>query len=105
MTVPECTDCGACCHSDDPHWIQVFEVDARRMDPPATRLTHHLDGRRFMRFAAGRCEALVIGDGARCSIYEQRPDACRWLTRGSSTCRAILAARLGQDGSSVLSPR
>jgi uncharacterized protein len=87
--VPACTDCGACCWSPDPRWIAVFEADAARMDARTLALTTVIDGRRHMRME-GRCAAL---DGTRCTIYPMRPDACRWLERGSSTCRTLIAAR------------
>jgi hypothetical protein len=68
-------------------------VDEARLDARALPLTTVVDGRRFMRFQppSGACAALVE-DGNRllCSIYDQRPDACRWLVPGSGPC---LAAR------------
>lgn len=63
------------------------------MDSVALALTVTRDDRHFMRFASGRCEALR-SEGGRllCSIYAQRPDACRWLERGSGMCLDVLAA-------------
>lgn len=92
----DCTRCGACCFSTSPSYIAVFGIDRERMDERALALTVMRDGARFMRFAAGRCAALVdAGDesGPRliCGIYPMRPDACRWLERGSGVCREILA--------------
>src|SRR5690606_26720245 len=78
--LPACEDCGACCWSPDTRWIAVFEADARRMDAPAVALTAVIDGRRYLRMEGGRCAALR---GTRCAIYPMRPDACRWLERGS----------------------
>jgi len=92
----DCTACGACCFSNRGDYIAVFAVDEARMDQVARALTRVTDGRRFMRFAHGRCAALSVG-GERlvCSIYPMRPDACRWLERGGSECRAQFA-RKGQ---------
>lgn len=67
----------------------MFEVDADRMDMHALQLTVERNGRRFMRMEGGRCAAL---EGTRCAIYVIRPDACRWLERGSAVCREILEA-------------
>lgn len=90
--VPACTECGACCSSRDPRWIAVFEGDRERMDDRALALTVELEGRRYMRMdPAQGCAALV---GRRCGIYAVRPDACRWLERGSSVCRSLIELRL-----------
>jgi hypothetical protein len=95
--VPECTACGACCFSTLPEYIRVFGVDCDRMDGRARAMTHFIDNQCFMRIEGGRCVALVIETGERqgansgarflCSIYEQRPDCCRALERGSGACR------------------
>jgi uncharacterized protein len=94
VIVPEdCTSCGACCHSDQSDYIAVFGVDEARMDARALALTEQRDGRRFMRFAGGRCIALEEAQGRwLCAIYGMRPDACRWLERGSGTCQQMIAA-------------
>ena len=98
MDPPECTACGACCMSQQPHYIRVFAVDARRMDK-STRALHVVDdGVASLRFENGRCLALEVKDdnaerSARCTIYEQRPDACRWLVRGSHACLEHIAAK------------
>ncbi len=104
--VPECTRCGACCFSERDDYIEVFAVDLARMDDAARALTHTRDGRRFMRFAAGRCTALARdGDRLVCAIYPMRPDACRWLQRESGECLAQVTekrpralALLARDG-------
>ncbi|MEM1032473.1 MAG: YkgJ family cysteine cluster protein [Myxococcota bacterium] len=99
---PACTACGGCCHSDDPRWIQVFGADEDRLtaDERETLTVVAEDGARFMRFVARgsgaprRCIALrVDATGARCGIYARRPDACRWLQRGSGLCRELIVLR------------
>lgn len=57
-------------------------------------LTAEVDGQRVMRFSQGRCVALEQVEGRwLCQIYPERPDACRWLERGSGTCLEIIQAR------------
>jgi hypothetical protein len=88
---PECTACGACCFSDLPEYVRVFGVDYDRMGDRARSFTEFLGHRCFMRVEGGRCAALVIDPAARtftCAIYDERPDCCRALERGSGACRA-----------------
>jgi len=90
----DCTTCGACCWSDEPRYIRVFAADERRMGREALALTEIVEGQRAMRFVGGRCVALQQVDGRwLCRIYRERPDACRWLERGSGTCLDIIQAR------------
>lgn len=64
------------------------------MDEAALALTETDGDRRIMRFEEGRCLALDLREGRfRCRIYPMRPDACRWLERGSGICRSMIAAR------------
>lgn len=92
--VPACTACGACCFSTLPEYVRVFGFDWDRMGDAARELTHFIGNRCYMRLEEGRCAALRIDPeaegGARftCAIYEERPDACRALERGSGACRA-----------------
>jgi Fe-S-cluster containining protein len=84
----ECTSCGCCCFSTAPEYIRVFEVDEARMGGAELAFTEEVEGKRVMRFRDGRCGALEVRDGRYlCSIYEMRPDACRWLEPGSGACR------------------
>jgi Fe-S-cluster containining protein len=63
------------------------------MDARARALTVERDGAVFMRFEGGRCAALRSEDGRHtCAIYAVRPDACRWLERGSGVCCDIISA-------------
>ncbi len=89
--VPECTSCGVCCFSRAPDYLRVFGSDYERLGDHAPRLTEFIDNRAYMRLTEGHCAALTYhAESARflCSIYEQRPDVCRALERGSGQCRA-----------------
>ena len=91
--LPPCTSCGGCCFSTEPGYIGVYSVDLARMDERAVSYTAVAGGKRFMRFDGGRCSALQINAAAgrcACAIYEQRPDACRWLSRGSAACLSMV---------------
>lgn len=92
--VPACLDCGACCFSTLPEYVRVFGVDHDRMGDEARAVTTFIGNRCYLRMAGGRCSALALeaGEGGRprfrCTIYEERPDVCRSLDRGSGQCRA-----------------
>lgn len=88
--VPECTACGTCCFSTLPEYIRVFGIDWDRMGDEARALTHFLGNRCYMRLDGAHCVALRVEPGGPrflCAIYEERPDACRSLERGSGACR------------------
>lgn len=88
--VPECTRCGACCFSDLPEYVRVFGVDWDRMGEEARAFTTFLGNRCYMKMEGGRCAALVLDTRENrflCAIYEERPDVCRSLERGSGACR------------------
>lgn len=89
--VPACTACGACCFSELPEYVRVFGGDWERMSDRARTYADFRGQSCFMRIEGGRCAALVIDPVARsftCAIYEERPDVCRSLARGSGACRA-----------------
>lgn len=93
--VPECTACGACCFSTLPEYVRVFGCDWDRMDDRARGYAEFLGNRCYMRLDQGHCAALGIdlgGPGGAprflCAIYEQRPDVCHSLERGSGACHA-----------------
>src|SRR5690606_34324222 len=88
---PECIDCGACCFSNLPDYLQISGRDYERLGERAVELTHFIENRAYMRLQDGRCTALVVDvekGQLLCSVYEDRPDVCRWLERGSSHCVA-----------------
>lgn len=77
----DCRTCGACCKG--------LEVDLGFGDDIPEALVK--DDRLFgllMRTRKGRCIAFrgTIGEKARCSIYEDRPQVCRDFEPGCDTC-------------------
>ncbi|MCK6590470.1 MAG: YkgJ family cysteine cluster protein [Polyangiaceae bacterium] len=97
VPVPEdCTRCGTCCFSGLPEYVRVFGCDWDRMGDRARSLTEFIGNRCFMRIEDGRCAALELHPETRrflCSIYEERPDCCRSLERGSGACLGELASK------------
>jgi Fe-S-cluster containining protein len=88
MEPESCTQCGACCFSADDRHVLVRLEDHTRLGARAEALTHFRHSLCFMRMPDGYCAALEIHPDGRflCSVYEQRPDICRELERGSPAC-------------------
>ena len=102
---PDCLPCGRCCFSEDESYLQLFGLDVARMLPADERHLRRDVERTFMKLVGGRCSAFVVdaleldspvkltrpaGETRPlfgCSIYERRPDVCRALQRGTSSCR------------------
>ena len=89
MKIPECQDCGACCISSVPDYVELMPRD----EVPDI-MVRMITGFPFMRMVGrpvGRCVALCV-DGARysCSIYRQRPMVCREFERGGPRCMESL---------------
>jgi Fe-S-cluster containining protein len=88
--VPNCQSCGACCLSGAARYIRVTGNDYDRLGERAEDLVHFIGNQAFMRMAAYRCVALEFDANCSkfaCSVYAQRPAACRELESGSSACR------------------
>lgn len=99
-------DCGACCFSESERHARVTGDDYARLGDDAERLVLWIENLAFMRLTditAGperqsprHCAALVIdskGGIFACSIYNQRPQVCRDLARGSNECRGELGSK------------
>ncbi len=101
--LPECLDCGACCHSQNPRLVELLGADAVRV-PPAL-VERDPDGGTHMRMRphAGRqcwvCAALQPDNA--CSIYAQRPFLCREFERGSPECLRAIADMTAPPGQRV----
>lgn len=88
---PDCGSCGACCQSPDPGalgWAGPLTA-AEQEQLPRPDWLHRLGGASVVMAAVGgTCVALqgVVGQRVRCTIYEQRPIACRAFAAGSAAC-------------------
>lgn len=89
--VPECVRCSACCFSRARDYLRVAGVDYDRLGDDAAQLTVFVENRAYMKMVDGHCAALTYDqkqEAFLCSVYERRPDVCRWLERGSGQCAA-----------------
>jgi hypothetical protein len=97
-TPSDCQNCGVCCFSESHEYIWVTGYDWTRLGEDADRLAQFIGVRAFMKMRDGHCGALEIKrvDGRvrfGCSIYERRPEICRYLGRGSPECLGELETK------------
>lgn len=102
MSEFDCTKCGACCvaeHATD--FVPLTALDRKRLPTKYkkkvvdndidTTAPYRLPNKQVGEFVG--CTALKgkVGRDARCDVYSQRPDHCRYaITKGDEAC---LAAR------------
>jgi Fe-S-cluster containining protein len=86
--VPACTQCGACCFSTLDTYVRVLGDDYARFGDGADRVSVFIGNRCYMRMLNGHCAQLAVDAAGRfiCGMYEQRPEVCRTLERGSDVC-------------------
>lgn len=100
----DCRPCGRCCFDERATYIPLFGVDLDRMSERTLALTERVGERLHMKFVGGHCAALVI-DTERltflCGVYEERPDVCRALVRGSGHCREAWTDKSGRPDVAV----
>jgi len=103
--LPGCTSCGACCFFEEPDYLRVLGVDNERLGERAAELTHSIEDRSYMRLSEGHCIALQIHPSGRfvCSVYEDRPDVCRSLVRGSGLCRSEVRTKTSRTQAALVS--
>ncbi|MEI6033534.1 MAG: YkgJ family cysteine cluster protein [Verrucomicrobiae bacterium] len=83
-SIPDCRKCGACCSM---RWSwPVLRRD--RSDAAGIPRWMQCDGLPLMRTNNGRCVALAgkVGSPVECSIYVDRPAACRAFVPGGMLC-------------------
>jgi len=93
--LPECLDCGACCHSINPRLVELLGADAHTV--PEEFAEGDSSGGAHMRMlkdpACGGFVCSALGEKNACRIYERRPFLCREFERGSAECLAAIADR------------
>lgn len=102
--VPECLECGACCHSRLDRYVRVTGDDYARLGEEAETQTSWFGNACFMAMAEEHCAALVVVPATGqfvCSVYGQRPETCRALERGSPECAAEREAKFARTRSSA----
>lgn len=75
--------------------------DWTQLGDRAGDVAHFLGTRAYMKLIDGHCAALEIREGSSgheyfCTVYEQRPQVCRDLARGSPQCEAELEQKLSR---------
>ncbi|MCF7686928.1 MAG: YkgJ family cysteine cluster protein [Cephaloticoccus sp.] len=99
-----CLACGACCHSRSPTFVRITGKDWTRLGDRVEALAHFIGHRAYMRMQDDHCAALALRRDAAdqpeyfCTIYEQRPQVCRDLQRGSLQCAAERELKSGLIG-------
>lgn len=100
MSTPaDCLRCGVCCFSKLDAYARVTGDDWARLGADAERLAHFIGHRAYMRMSDGHCAALRVRGTPRegteffCTVYENRPQVCRDLARGSPECEGELATK------------
>ena len=94
-----CLTCGACCFSLLPTYVRVSGEDWTRLGAEAESVAQFIGHRAYMRMQEGHCAALALrrgADGGReffCTVYDQRPQVCRDLARGSPACLGELTVK------------
>lgn len=104
---PDCRRCGVCCFSESAEYVWVRGDDWSRLGERAEELAHFIGHHAFMRMRAGHCAALDVRRDAAggteffCTIYENRPEICRDLGRGSPECLGELETKAAQVAAAV----
>lgn len=88
--------------------MRVSGADWDRLGVDAERVAHFVGNRAYMQMSDGHCAALSIrpnaADGVReffCTVYENRPQICRDLARGSAECEGELLSKAERVGAVV----
>ena len=92
----DCLRCGVCCHSKLDTYVRVTGDDWERLGVEAERVAQFVGNRAYMKMTDGHCAALDVrltpagGREFFCTVYEQRPQTCRDLGRGTPQCEGEL---------------
>jgi hypothetical protein len=91
-----CQHCAACCFSELARYVRVTGNDYARLGADAQAYVHFIENRAFMLLTDGHCAALKFEFESMqfvCQVYENRPEVCRELERGSTACRGERQAK------------
>lgn len=82
----DCRSCGACC-AVQPVWAEVTAEESRRL-PLGLLQAGDVEHHAMRTLPGGRCAALdgEMFGSCRCSVYADRPAACRAVEPGSPLC-------------------
>ena len=81
-----CQECGACCEGSDKGWVPLFENDIDKIDKDMMMKGDEFY-RKYMKMKNGACVALrKEGKECVCTIYKNRPQACKDFKPGSEQC-------------------
>jgi Fe-S-cluster containining protein len=86
----DCQRCAACCFSELARYVRVTGNDYARLGADAVAYVHFIENRAFMLMTEGHCAALKYESESLqfvCQVYEDRPEVCRELERGSTACK------------------
>ncbi len=83
--LPPCEGCGACCRCG--YLVALEWGEQQGIDPKLIGQSSAAPGRHVLRRNANK-SCLALDNNNRCSIYGQRPKACRDYERGTLRCRA-----------------
>ena len=103
----DCQSCGACCTTnwEENHYVLLNEEDILRLTDNRASLIVYPDGKngraalrtKINDYSEIVCAALdgCAGKRVSCSIYDDRPRACRRFARGGSACDYARREMLG----------
>jgi hypothetical protein len=95
----DCLRCGVCCFSQLETFVRVTGDDWTRLGDVAEEMAHFIGHRAYMKMADNHCAALELRrtPGGEpeffCTVYENRPQVCRDLARGSPQCAGERASK------------
>jgi uncharacterized protein len=96
---PDCRDCGVCCYSTLETYVRVSGDDYARLGEDAEQWVKFVGNRAYLRMLDGHCAALQVAADRQsffCNVYENRPEICRLLERGSRECQAERLDKAGR---------
>lgn len=103
--IPNCQDCGACCSHHTNVFVAGNDPNLRFLRDK--NLLERIDEGFVMKETDdGVCVALTgeIGKSVSCSVYENRPTACRSYTPGAGQCEIARLFTFGVNRANLTKP-